>query len=127
MRIGGGQEFVIGGYTPSPKSFDAVLVGYFERGKLMFAARVRNGFVPALRAAVFRKFKGLEIGKCPFANLPESEKGRWSEGLTAADMEKVFGSSRNSWQQSSMRNGRRPTICVTRDLLRCGMTSTGVK
>jgi hypothetical protein len=43
--------------------------------KLMFAARVRNGFVPSLRTAVFRKFKGLETRKCPFANLPESEKG----------------------------------------------------
>jgi DNA ligase D-like protein (predicted ligase) len=88
MRIGGGQEFVIGGYTPSPTNFDAALVGYFERNKLMFAARVRNGFVPALRATVFRKFKGLESRKCPFANLPESVKGRWGEGLTAADMEK---------------------------------------
>ena len=88
MRISGGQEFVIGGYTPSLTNFDAVLVGYFERNKLMFAARVRNGFVPALRATVFRKFKGLESRKCPFANLPESVKGRWGEGLTAADMEK---------------------------------------
>jgi bifunctional non-homologous end joining protein LigD len=88
MRIGGGQEFVIGGYTPSPKNFDAVLVRYFEGKKLIFAARVRNGFVPALRESIFRKFKGLESRKCPFANLPESEKGRWGEGLTAADMEK---------------------------------------
>jgi len=88
MRIGGGQEFVIGGYTPSPKNFDAILVGYFEGNKLLFAARVRNGFVPTLRTDVFRKFKGLKILKCPFANLPESEKGRWGEGLTAADMEK---------------------------------------
>ncbi len=88
MRIGGGQEFVIGGYTPSPKNFDAVLVGYFEGNKLLFAARVRNGFVPALRATVFRKFKGLESRKCPFANLPESQKGHWGEGLTEADMEK---------------------------------------
>jgi DNA ligase D-like protein (predicted ligase) len=88
MRIGGAQEFVIGGYTPSPKNFDAILVGYFRGNKLMFAARVRNGFVPALRTAVFRKFKGLESRKCPFVNLPESEKGRWGEGLTAADMEK---------------------------------------
>ena len=87
MRIGGGQEFVIGGYTPSPKNFDAILVGYFRGNKLMFAARVRNGF-PSLRASVFRKFKDLESRKCPFANLPESEKGRWGEGLTAADMEK---------------------------------------
>jgi len=26
--------------------------------------------------------------KCPFANLPERHKGRWGEGLTAADMDK---------------------------------------
>ncbi len=38
MRIGGGQEFVIGGYTPSPKNFDALLVGFYESGKLLFAA-----------------------------------------------------------------------------------------
>jgi ATP-dependent DNA ligase len=38
MRIGGGQEFVIGGYTPSPKNFDAILVGYFEGSKLMFCS-----------------------------------------------------------------------------------------
>jgi ATP-dependent DNA ligase len=69
-------------------NFDAILVGYFEANKLMFAARVRNGFVPALRAAVFRKFKGLETRECPFANLPEDSKGRWDEGLTAVDMEK---------------------------------------
>jgi bifunctional non-homologous end joining protein LigD len=31
MRIGGGQEFVIGGYTPSSKNFDALLVGYYDR------------------------------------------------------------------------------------------------
>ena len=80
MRIGGGQEFVIGGYTPSPKHFDAILVGYFEGNKLMFAARVRNGFVPALRDSVFRKFKGLESRKCPFANLPESRRGVGAKG-----------------------------------------------
>ena len=28
------------------------------------------------------------ISKCPFANLPETHKGRWGEGLTAADMGK---------------------------------------
>lgn len=75
-------------YTPSPKNFAAVLVGYYEGNKLKFAARVRNGFVPVLRDSVFRKFKSLESRKCPFANLPESEKRRWGEGLTAADMEK---------------------------------------
>jgi bifunctional non-homologous end joining protein LigD len=90
MRIGGGQEFVIGGYTPSSKNFDALLVGYHDGDTLMFAAKVRNGFVPAVRDAVFQHFKKLRIKTCPFANLPESGKGRWGEGLTAADMEKCI-------------------------------------
>jgi DNA ligase D-like protein (predicted ligase) len=90
MRIGGGQGFVIGGYTPSSKNFDALLVGYYEGERLMFAAKVRNGFVPAVRNAVFQQFKKLRIKTCPFANLPESRKGRWGEGLTASDMEKCI-------------------------------------
>jgi len=59
MHIGGGQEFVIAGYTPSPKNFDALLVGYYEGDKLIFAARLRNGFVPTTRDTVLRYFKKL--------------------------------------------------------------------
>ncbi len=33
-----------------------------------------------------RRFRGLEIVECPFANLPEARSGRWGEGLTAAKM-----------------------------------------
>src|ERR1700730_63991 len=90
VRIGGDQEFVIGGYTPSPKTFDALLVGYYEGDKLIFAARVRNGFVPATRETVFRYFKRLHSKNCPFANLPETKQGRWGEGLTTANMEKCI-------------------------------------
>ena len=50
------------------------------------AARTRNGFTPALRATSVKKFHGLESAECPFANLPESKRGRWSEGLTAEKM-----------------------------------------
>jgi ATP-dependent DNA ligase len=90
MRVGGGQEFVIGGYTASSKNFDALLVGYYEADKLMFAAKVRNGFVPAVRDTVFQRLKKLHIKTCSFANLPESRKGRWGEGLTAEDMRKCI-------------------------------------
>ena len=30
--------------------------------------------------------KPLEIGECPFANLPEGHGGRWGQGLTAGKM-----------------------------------------
>jgi DNA ligase D-like protein (predicted ligase) len=68
-KVNGGQEFVIGGYT-SGNPFDALIVGYYEGARLLYAAKVRNGFVPQLRREVATRFKGLEIGACPFANLP---------------------------------------------------------
>jgi bifunctional non-homologous end joining protein LigD len=86
MRVNRGQEFVIGGYTRGPKTFDALVFGYFEGEKLIYVARTRNGFTPVTRAQLFKKFKGLEIGECPFANLPEARSGRWGQGLTKAKM-----------------------------------------
>ena len=64
------------------------VVGYYRGDDLIYVARVRSGFVPASRRQVFARLKPLLIPKCPFANLPETHKGRWGEGLTAADMEK---------------------------------------
>jgi|SRR5208282_5058149 len=88
MRVNRGQEFVIGGYVPTPDNFDSILVGYYDGKDLIYAARVRNGFVPALRVLLFNRFRGLEVERCPFKNLPEARKGRWGEGLTAEDMNK---------------------------------------
>jgi DNA ligase D-like protein (predicted ligase) len=86
MRVNRGQEFVIGGYTLGTRTFDALVIGYHQDGKLLYAARTRNGFTPALRAQLFRKFRGLETDVCPFANLPETKSGRWGVGLTAKKM-----------------------------------------
>jgi DNA ligase D-like protein (predicted ligase) len=86
MRVNRGQEFVIGGYTRGTKTFDALVFGYYEGNKLIYAARTRNGFTPVTRAQLFKKFKGLEIAECPFANLPEAKSGRWGQGLTKAKM-----------------------------------------
>src|SRR4029077_15971719 len=86
MRVNQGQELVIGGYTPSPKNFDALVIGYYDGSHLINAARARNGFTPAARAELFKKIKPLEIKECPFANLPEKKAGRWGAGLTAEKM-----------------------------------------
>ena len=85
MRVNQGQEFVIGGYTLGTRAFDALVIGYYQDGQLRYAARTRNGFTPALRAQLFRKFRGLETDVCPFANLPETKGGRWGEGLTVEE------------------------------------------
>jgi DNA ligase D-like protein (predicted ligase) len=61
MRVNQGQELVIAGYTPSSKNFDALVIGYYEGGKLIYAARTRNGFTTASRAELFKKLKPLEL------------------------------------------------------------------
>jgi len=55
------RDFVIGGYTPSGRNFDAILIGDYEGRALKYVAKVRAGFTPAVRAPLFERFHGLEI------------------------------------------------------------------
>ena len=55
-----------------------MIVGYYDNDKLIYSAKVRNGFVPRLRRDVWQKLKGLEIANCPFANLPEKKRTQFS-------------------------------------------------
>ena len=82
-KVNRGQEFVIGGYTPG-NPIDAIIVGYYANGKLLYAAKVRNGFVPQVRREVATRLEGLEIKTCPFANLPEKKRTQWA--LTKEEM-----------------------------------------
>ena len=86
MRINIGQEFAIGGFTSGSNGIDAVIVGYYEGGKLIYAARVRAGLVPASRRELYDRLQPLIVKTCPFVNLPETTPGRWGQGLTAAKM-----------------------------------------
>ena len=87
MRINKGQEFVIAGYTIGGATFDALVFGYYEGSKLLYVSRTRNGFTPRVREELLKRFRGLEITDCPFANLPEARSGRWGQGLTAEKMQ----------------------------------------
>lgn len=82
-KVNRGQEFVIGGYTPG-NPLDALIVGYYEGDRLLYAAKVRNGFVPRLRREVWENLKGLETASCPFTNLPEKKRTQWA--LTREEM-----------------------------------------
>jgi bifunctional non-homologous end joining protein LigD len=83
------QEFVVGGYKSNGRSIDSVVVGYYDARRLLFAAQVRNGFTPHLRAELRQRLEPLQVERCPFANLPNSEgRSRWGSGITAEDMAK---------------------------------------
>jgi bifunctional non-homologous end joining protein LigD len=87
LKLNQGQELVIGGYIPGERDFESLLVGYYEKGKLIFNAKVKNGFVPATRRAVFERLQPLETASCPFANLPEPKNARRGKALTAELMQ----------------------------------------
>jgi bifunctional non-homologous end joining protein LigD len=83
------QEFVIGGYKLNGRSIESVVVGYYEARRLLFAAQVRNGFTPHLRAELRQRLIPLTVARCPFANLPNSAgRKHWGSGITAEDMSK---------------------------------------
>jgi bifunctional non-homologous end joining protein LigD len=80
------EEFVIGGYIPGARGFDALLVGVYETRKLVFVANVKNGFVPRVRDELFPALEALRTVKCPFANLPETRTSRWGETIIVERM-----------------------------------------
>ena len=86
------QEFVIGGYTPpagSRKYFGAILVGYYEIGKLRFAGKVGSGFTEKSLSMLHKKFRGVEQDDCPFVDLPSKQGGEWVQGITPSMMKKM--------------------------------------
>jgi bifunctional non-homologous end joining protein LigD len=71
------QEFVIAGYTDPQGQrvgFGALLVGYYDRGKLKYAGKVGTGYDTVTLRRLAKQLAGLETGSPPFqANgLPRS-------------------------------------------------------
>lgn len=78
------QEFVIGGFTQpkgSRSHFGAIMVGYYEQEKLLFAGKVGTGFQEKILRSLYQQFKKLMQPECPFTNLPEP-----GQGMTAGQM-----------------------------------------
>ncbi len=91
-KVLGEQEFVIGGFTPPQRSrefFGALLVGYYEKGKLLYAGKVGTGFDRRLLQSLHTAFRRRPRATCPFANLPLTRKSRFGTGMTAGEMKKV--------------------------------------
>ncbi len=86
------QEFVMGGYTPpagARKHFGALLVGYYEKKKLLFAGKVGTGFDTKMLVLLHKKLQGEARADCPFADLPSREGGKWIQGITPGMMRKI--------------------------------------
>jgi DNA ligase D-like protein (predicted ligase) len=75
------QEFVIGGYT-DPKGhrigFGALLVGYYDAGKLVYAGKVGTGFNDETLRRLGKQLARLETRTNPFAlGAPPTRGAHW--------------------------------------------------
>ncbi|MGH8773523.1 MAG: hypothetical protein ACREV2_20460, partial [Burkholderiales bacterium] len=67
-------EFVVGGYTKgkgSREPLGALLIGYWDEGKLRYASHVGSGFDGDTLAQVKARLDQLQRKTCPFAEKPE--------------------------------------------------------
>src|SRR5262249_26474855 len=73
------QEFVVGGYSPStamPRAIGALAVGYYNKGKLIYAGRIGTGYTHAVAQDLWKRLHALEIDKPPFDQMPTTLRRR---------------------------------------------------
>jgi bifunctional non-homologous end joining protein LigD len=86
------EEFVIAGFTLSEaekRGFGALLVGYYQDGKLTYAGRVGTGYSAKLLVALREQLDTFVTEHCPFASIPKRERGnevRWVQPKLVAQV-----------------------------------------
>ena len=86
------QEFVIGGFTEpagSRQGFGALLVGFYENGRLRYAGKVGTGFSDSLLKKLHRTLRSLELANPPFVNPPtgyEAKGAHWVKPKLVAEI-----------------------------------------
>ena len=81
LKIEFRQEFVIGGYTEprnSREHFGALLLGYYDNGRFIYAGHTGGGFTRSGLAEMMKKLKPLEQKASPFEETPKTnERAHW--------------------------------------------------
>ena len=78
------QEFVIAGYTLSDKGipFSSLILGVYDKGKLIYAGRAGTGYTNAMRVDLKKKLDRIVVEKRPFAVIPKDpglRRAVWAE------------------------------------------------
>jgi bifunctional non-homologous end joining protein LigD len=83
------QELVIGGYTPpkgSRTDLGALLLGYYENGRLRYAGKVGTGFTRATLRDLAGRLEPLERDNSPFADEVRERGATWVEPRLVAQI-----------------------------------------
>jgi bifunctional non-homologous end joining protein LigD len=87
------QEFAIVGYTPSKKDFPgfgSLILGVYEKGKLVYSGRVGTGFSIKQRLELQKKLDRISQPAMPFATKPKDPGLRgahWAKPELVAEVE----------------------------------------
>ena len=86
------QEFVIAGYTLSDKGlpFSSLVLGVYDKGKLIYAGRVGTGFSNKLRAELKKTLDRIARPAKPFAEIPKDpglRRAVWTEPKLVGEVE----------------------------------------
>ncbi|HKA76496.1 MAG TPA: DNA ligase D [Pseudolabrys sp.] len=72
------QELIVAGVMPSTadaRAVGALVLGFYERGKLRYAGRTGTGFTRDTARSLFRKLMTFKRDKTPFETVPAEERG----------------------------------------------------
>ena len=87
------QEFVIAGYTPSKKGFPgfaSLILGVYDKGKLVYSGRVGTGFSIKQRLELQKKLNRISQASMPFAVVPKDpglRDAHWAKPQLVAEVE----------------------------------------
>ncbi|MGE5538753.1 MAG: non-homologous end-joining DNA ligase [Gemmatimonas sp.] len=86
------QEFVVGGWLPrehDAHDLGALLVGFYDRGKLRYAGKVGTGFDRRTRRELLRRLVPRASKRQPFDEVPEYQRpfARWVDPGVVAEVE----------------------------------------
>ena len=87
------QEFVVAGYTPSARGlpgFGSLVLGVYEKGKLVYAGRVGTGFTIKQRSELKERLDKSSRATSPLAVIPRDpglREATWTEPRLVAEVE----------------------------------------
>jgi bifunctional non-homologous end joining protein LigD len=92
IKCSNAQELVVGGYSPSTalaRAIGALVVGYYDEGRLIYAGRVGTGYTRTLAGDLWKRLHALETSAPPFDQIPRAEARRsdvrWVEPRTVIE------------------------------------------
>ena len=84
------QEFVVGGYRPSDtgRGMASLILGTYEKGKLIYRGRVGTGFTQAMRDTILAQLEKRRLDKPAFASVPRdiARRARWVKPELVAEV-----------------------------------------